>query len=65
MGKQAGVWIESRRCLECNPHISKDKESTIEIKLGMRKDPYTDSDKWVPCTCNNKGFITKTGTLSS
>jgi len=58
MTKQKAVWVESRRCVVCNDRDDKER------KIGFIKDP-NNPDKWVPCTCNNKGYNTKSGTLSS
>lgn len=65
MGKQSGKWIESRRCHSCNPLIPKEKKDQIKLRLGFVKD-LNETSKWVPCMgCNNKGYITKSGILSS
>jgi hypothetical protein len=58
MTKMKAVWTESRRCLVCNDLDDKER------KVGFIKDP-NDPDKWVSCTCNSKGYIRKTGTLSA
>ena len=67
MAKQLGVWIESRRCIVCNELKWNGRKNRFEpnpdTKAGFIKDPE-DPDKWLPCTCNNKGFITKKGKLS-
>ena len=59
MAKKAGAWIESRRCFVCNDLKEEGR------KAGFMKDPNKEG-KWIPCmNCNNKGYITKTGTIAN
>jgi len=58
MGKVGGRWVESRRCLVCNDLSDENR------KAGFMKDP-NNPDKMIPCVCNNKGYVTKTGTIST
>ena len=68
MAKSAGKWIESRRCVVCNElkwdNHKKKHTTDPDKKAGFIPDPHN-PDKWVPCTCNNKGFNTRKGTLSA
>ena len=58
MPKKSGKWREARRCLICNDLNDKER------RAGFMKDP-SDPEKWIKCTCNDKGFNLRTGNVSS